>query len=180
MQYLERVQLFIEQGGSVIWAVFVTCFLLWALILERFWFFKVRYPRHVNQLVAEWNKREDFQSWHAQKIRESIISENSLQLHTCIPTIQTLIMLCPMLGLLGTVTGMVGVFEVIGFNGSNDAESMAQGVYRATIPTMAGLVVALSGLYFATYLKDYADSQTEKLADRLMVGWCDIKQPLVE
>jgi len=168
--YLERIQLFIEQGGPVIWAIFITCFLLWVLIVERFWFFKVIYPKRAKLISRDWASRSDHRSWHACKIRESIISETNLQLHAWVSLIQTLIMLCPMLGLLGTVTGMVGVFEVIGFNGNSDAQSMAQGVYRATIPTMSGLVVALSGLYFAMHLKDYADRETERLADNLALS----------
>lgn len=170
MQLLEKMQLFVEQGGSVIWAIFATCLLLWLLIVERFWFFKVTYPRRRQEIIDCWLLRTNRHSWQARKVREAIVSESSLQLHALIKLIETLIMLCPMLGLLGTVTGMISVFEVIGVNSSNDAQAMAQGVYRATIPTMAGLVVALSGLYFSTYLKESADREAEKLLDRLILS----------
>ena len=92
-----------------------------------------------------------------------------IKLHVRLSLIKTLIILCPLLGLLGTVTGMISVFETISINGTSDAQSMAQGVYRATIPTMAGLVVALSGYYFSVRLKQIADSETSKLADKLML-----------
>ena len=56
-------------------------------------------------------------------------------------------LLCPLLGLLGTVTGMIEVFNVMAVTGGGDAKSMAGGVERSTIPTMAGMVSALSKAY---------------------------------
>ena len=75
--------------------------------------------------------------------------------------------MCPLLGLLGTVLGMIGVFEVIAINGNDDAQAMANGVYRATIPTMAGLVVALTGIFFTVRLNRVANREISKLVGRL-------------
>jgi biopolymer transport protein ExbB len=69
-----------------------------------------------------------------------------------LPMIQTLVALCPLFGLMGTVTGMISVFEVMSFSGTSNARSMAAGVSRATIPTMAGMVGALSGVFLVTIL----------------------------
>ena len=169
MWLIYEVQGFIDQGGSVIWAVFFTCLLLWICIVDRYWFCKITFPVFANNIITDWQARKDHKSWKAYKIREGIISEVRMQLHTRLTLIQTLIILCPLLGLLGTVTGMISVFEVIAVNGTSDAQSMAHGVYRATIPTMSGLVVALSGYYSAVRLKQIADSETSKLADKLML-----------
>jgi biopolymer transport protein ExbB len=62
---------------------------------------------------------------------------------------------------------MIGVFEVIAISGNDDAQAMARGVYRATIPTMAGLVVALTGIYFTVRLRRVADREASRLQDRL-------------
>jgi len=169
MWLIDEVQGFIDQGGIVIWAIFFTCLLLWICIVERYWFCKITFPAFADGIIADWKTRHDHQSWRAYKIREGIISEISMCLHTRLSLIQTLIILCPLLGLLGTVTGMISVFEVISVNGTSDAQSMAHGVYRATIPTMSGLVVALSGYYFSVRLKQVADTETSKLADKLML-----------
>ena len=59
-----------------------------------------------------------------------------------------LIGLCPMLGLLGTVYGMIEVFEVLAVLGTGNPRAMSTGVAKATIPTMAGMTIALSGLFF--------------------------------
>ena len=57
-----------------------------------------------------------------------------------------------MLGLLGTVTGMIEVFDVMAISGSGNARGMAGGVSQATLPTMAGMVAALSGMIFSIQL----------------------------
>ena len=90
-----------------------------------------------------------------------------MELHAMLPLIQMLVALCPLLGLLGTVLGMIGVFEVISVSGNDDAQAMARGVYRATIPTMAGLVVALTGIYFPVRLRRVAARETQRLQDTL-------------
>ena len=64
--------------------------------------------------------------------------------------------LCPLLGLLGTVTGMISVFDAMATQGGN-ARSMAAGVSMATIPTMSGMIASLSGLLGSTLVKRKVD-----------------------
>lgn len=157
------IQDFVDQGGPILWVIFAACVLLWLLILERVWFVRVTWPRRARRLVSEWNARSDCCSWRAKKIREAIVSEVSMELNALLPLIQVLVALCPLLGLLGTVLGMIGVFEVIAVSGNDDAQAMARGVYRATIPTMAGLVVALTGIFFTVRLRRLADRASSRL-----------------
>jgi biopolymer transport protein ExbB len=164
---LHPIQDFVDQGGPVLWVIFGACSLLWLLILERIWYLRVSWPRRAPRVIEQWNARTDRRSWRARKIREATVSEVNMQLHAMLPLIRMLVALCPLLGLLGTVVGMLGVFEVIAVSGNDDAQAMARGVYRATIPTMAGLVVALTGIYFSVRLRHLADIETSRLLDRL-------------
>ena len=66
--------------------------------------------------------------------------------------------------------GMVAVFEVMAISGSGNPRSMASGVSMATIPTMAGMVAALSGVAMATYLQRKAARERELLSDHLVIG----------
>ena len=77
--------------------------------------------------------------------------------------------LCPLLGLLGTVTGMIEVFEVMAISGSGNPRSMASGVSMATVPTMAGMVAALSGVAMTAYLETKARREREFIADELTI-----------
>ncbi len=163
------IQDFVDQGGPVLWVIFATCFLLWLLILERIWYLRITWPRQSRRLIEQWNARADCRSWRATKIREVTVSEVRMQLGVTLPLIKVLVALCPLLGLLGTVLGMIGVFEVIAVSGNDDAQAMARGVYRATIPTMAGLVVALTGIYFTVRLQRIADRATGSLVKRLVL-----------
>ena len=157
----------IDLGGPILLVLFVVCLLLWSMILERLWFIRITWPARSRRLIARWLERDDLLSWRARKIRESVVSEVKLELHAMLPLIQALVALCPLLGLLGTVLGMISVFEVIAVSGNNDAQAMASGIYRATIPTMAGLVVALTGIYFTVRLRRVAARETSQLQDQL-------------
>ncbi len=169
MELFLSIQDFIDQGGPILWVLFAACLLLWLLILERALFVRIIWPGRARAMVAQWDARQDRSSWRARKIREATVSEGKLELHALLPFIQVLVALCPLLGLLGTVLGMIGVFEVIAVSGNDDAQAMARGVYRATIPTMAGLVVALSGIYFATRLRRLADREATHLQSALVL-----------
>nr|NIP17524.1 MotA/TolQ/ExbB proton channel family protein [Xanthomonadales bacterium]NIX12314.1 MotA/TolQ/ExbB proton channel family protein [Xanthomonadales bacterium] len=81
----------------------------------------------------------------------------------------TCVALCPLLGLLGTVTGMIEVFDVMAISGTGNPRSMASGVSKATIPTMAGMVAALSGIAMSTYLQRKAGRERELLSDHLVI-----------
>jgi biopolymer transport protein ExbB len=84
-----------------------------------------------------------------------------------LPMIKTLVALCPLLGLLGTVTGMIQVFDVMAVAGTGDARAMASGVSMATVPTMAGMVGALSGVLLVSILNGWARREVDRLNDRL-------------
>ena len=71
------------------------------------------------------------------------------------------------MGLLGTVWGMIEVFDVMAILGSSNVKAMAAGVSRATIPTMAGMVGALSGVFAASYLESRMNKEAELLEDHL-------------
>lgn len=156
-----------ELGGDVLWAIMLVVFLMWTFIIERFWFFRFVHPDQADAMVAAWDARQDTTSWYARRIRDQMVSEASIRLDKHILLIKTLIALCPLLGLLGTVTGMVTVFDVMAITGTGNARAMAAGVSKATVPTMAGMVAALSGVYFAARLERRAMLETERLEDRL-------------
>ena len=164
---LESIRGFIELGGNVLWAIMLVLLMMWTLIIERYWFIFRNLPAQRRDVIEMWRARQDHRSWHAHRIKEEMISGLRIKLRQNVRTIQTLVAICPLLGLLGTVTGMVAVFDVMAYFGTGNARAMAAGVSKATIPTMAGMVAALSGVYFASHLDRKADLETEKLEDLL-------------
>jgi biopolymer transport protein ExbB len=163
----EAIRDFMELGGPVLTWIAVTIFLMWALIIERVIYFRTQMKGFATDIQNKWEERKERRSWNAHQIREGMISRFSIATNQGIPMIQTLVALCPLLGLMGTVTGMIKVFEVMAVSGSGNVRGMAAGVSQATVPTMAGMVGALSGVLLVTLLSRRAAREVEFLADSL-------------
>lgn len=158
---------FIETGGNILWVLLVVTVVLWTVILERLWFYNFVFPKHVRGWESEWHARRDRSSWRARAIRELLVSRADVELRSGLPLLKMLVAICPLLGLLGTVTGMLEVFDVVALKGTSDPRAMSAGISHATITTMAGLVIALSGLYFSIGFPQRARLETSRLADHL-------------
>jgi biopolymer transport protein ExbB len=163
----EAVSRFMDMGGNVLWGIAVLLFVMWTLIFERVWYFKTGWKSDVSKIIATWEARSERKSWNAKQIREKLISQASMQIRQYLPVIKTMVALCPLLGLLGTVTGMIEVFNIMAVTGGGDAKLMAGGVSRSTIPTMAGMVAAISGVIANTYITRIAARQSQFLEDNL-------------
>lgn len=157
---------FFDQGGDVLYLIAATTFLMWMLIFERVFYFFFEHKKVVSDVVHHWEARDERQSWSAHVIRTALLSQARAKIRGSMPIILTCITLCPLLGLLGTVTGMIQVFDAMATQGGN-ARSMAAGVSAATIPTMSGMVASLSGILGATFLKRGINHQSELLSDAL-------------
>ncbi len=164
---LDMILRFMEQGGPVLNFIAALTFAMWTLVFERFWYFKTSLRKDIDYAISKWEARSERKSWNARQIRRQLISEANLKIKTGLPMIQTLVALAPLFGLLGTVTGMIEVFNIMAVTGGGDAKSMAGGVSKATIPTMAGMVAALSGVFANTYVTQIADRECVLLEDHL-------------
>ena len=170
LEVVAKVRDFVEQGGDVMLVIAFVTVVMWALIYERFWYFRTDHRVDVKNIRDTWNSRPDHSSWTAHQIRRMLVSEIRLKLQRNIGTIQTIVKVCPMLGLLGTVTGMIEVFDVMAGSGSGNARGMAMGVSKATLPTMAGMVAALSGMLFSIQLSRKLMDESQRVADSLEIG----------
>jgi biopolymer transport protein ExbB len=167
MEIWESIRDFVGTGGQVLYVVAIALFLMWVLMIERYWFLLAEFPRMTKDIVAKWDARQDTTSWYAHRIREAWISEASEKLDQRMLLIKTLVAVCPLIGLLGTVTGMISVFETMASQGTGNARLMASGISMATIPTMAGMVAALSGVFFSSRLEARARMAKAKLVDSM-------------
>ena len=160
---------FFEAGGPVLWGILLVTMIMWTLIIERFWYFKNLMPALSDKALNKWSNISNKGDWFSMRIRDQIISEVSGETRKFLLTIETMMQILPLLGLLGTVVGMIKVFDVMTFFGTGNARLMASGVSQATIPTMAGLVAAISGVYIANLLKRKAEDEINKVADQLII-----------
>jgi biopolymer transport protein ExbB len=153
-------------GGPVVIWIFIACVIMWAIVLERIWHFRKVLPLESAKLIAVWKQRVNKRTWASRQIRAAMISRLNAGMNRNQQMLRVLVPMCPLLGLVGTVSGMLSVFDSMAALGSADARSMATGVSEAMICTLTGLAVSISGLYPVYYFKRKARHETELLADR--------------
>jgi biopolymer transport protein ExbB len=162
----EAVSDLVAAGGVAVEWIFIASLLMWTITLERYYYFQRTLPREAAQMLAQWQARKDHQSWTARQIRQAMISRLNVGMNANLPILKVLVPLCPLLGLLGTVTGMLEVFDAMAARGSADARTMASGVSQAMVCTMTGLAVSIAGIYPVFHFTQKAKYETELLSDK--------------
>lgn len=163
----DHIERFLGLGGNVLVAIFFLTILLWAVMLERWLYFATVVPKVSKTAVEVWQGRADKLSWNAKAIRNELVSIQDIENRRVLAVIKVLIAMCPLLGLLGTVVGMIHVFDILAVTGTGSPRAMASGISKATIPTLAGMVASLSGLFISSRLDHLAKVTTKKLNDQL-------------
>jgi len=158
----------VEGGGPFVFSIFASGVILWTLVIERTWYFAIELPRSVEASLAQWLGRSDRSSWCAHQIRQAMISRLNSEMSANMPLLRVLVPMSPLLGLVGTVAGMLEVFDSMAMRGSADARTMASGVSHAMICTLTGLAVSVTGLYPVYYFQSRIRRETELLADRFI------------
>ena len=156
----------VAAGGPAVFWIFVASLTMWTIVIERYWYFTRTLPVSAQEMIAKWQARKDHQTWAARQIRQAMISRLTAEMGANMQILRVLVPLCPLLGLLGTVTGMLEVFDAMAAKGSADARTMASGVSQAMVCTMMGLAVSITGLYPVFYFTSRARVETELLADK--------------
>jgi biopolymer transport protein ExbB len=155
-----------ELGGPVVLWIFAACVIMWTIVIERYWYFRRILPMQTAQMLQQWQQRKDRLTWTSHQIRKAMISRLNAGMSANLPVLRVLVPLSPLLGLLGTVSGMLNVFDAMAARGSADARSMANGVSEAMICTLSGLAVSITGLYPVYYYRRRVRLETELLADK--------------
>ena len=167
--YTDGLAVLFEQGGLILWAILFASIMLWLLILERYWFHWSLLPPFRDNLRQQW-KSGPQESAHSLTYRriEALVRDLRAESDRNMLALQALVAILPLLGLLGTVSGMIKVFEVITAFGTGNTRGMAAGISEALVTTMAGLFTALSGLYFVSDLERRAEETSREFETELV------------
>lgn len=176
----------IQSGGWLMLPIIVCSIVAMAIIVERFWSLqkhKVLPPELVAQVwrLARDKKLDDLalrrlktssllgfilaaglaNSYHGRDVMKECIEEAGRQvvhkLERFLNTLGTIASVSPLLGLLGTVVGMIQAFSAIVANGTGNPTMLAGGISVALITTAAGLIVAIPSLIFHRYFERLVD-----------------------
>jgi len=115
-------------------------------------------------LMAEFRRLRTFDARGDKKAIKALLGKRQSEMESHIQTIFVLGFTAPLLGLLGTVTGMIETFEAIHFLGTANAEALAKGISSALITTQTGLVVALPGLLMGHILRRRAENMQVRMS----------------
>jgi len=176
----------IKAGGLLMWPILICSVISLAIIIERFWSLQQQRiaPRHLVAQVWQWAKVGHLDNNRIQNLRTSSplgrvlaaglvnrshkreVMKESIEevgrhvahsLERFLNTLGTIASITPLLGLLGTVIGMIKVFAVITTHGVGDASILAEGISEALLTTAAGLSVAIPTLMFHRYFRGKVD-----------------------
>jgi biopolymer transport protein ExbB len=172
----------IYAGGWLMAPIILCSILALAIIGERFWALRRGnvVPAGVGQQVEDWAARHELDRRHIDQLRSgsalgrvlaaALINRHRSrdlikeavedtgrhvvhELERFLNTLGTIAGISPLLGLLGTVIGMIKVFSAILVHGVGDASQLAGGISEALITTAAGLTVAIPSFFFYRYFK---------------------------
>ncbi len=176
----------IRAGGFLMWPILACSVVSMAIIAERFWSLRESKVAPINLVanVWQWHKSEQLDAKRIQALRtnsplgmilaagllnrkhsreimkESIEEVGRLVAHSLerfLNTLGTISSITPLLGLLGTVIGMIKVFTVITSQGVGDPSVLSEGISEALLTTAAGLSVAIPSLMFYRYFRGKVD-----------------------
>lgn len=178
-----------HQGGSVLWVIGVMSVFAWTLVLWKFFELLGEHRKPVFwaddaiERLKRGQKRGAMESCEGQEsalarvLRFALdspaipnafdrhyspfIESEALRLNRGLPFIAVVAALLPLLGLLGTVLGMVNTFGAITAHGNSDPAALADGVSQALITTQAGLVTGLPILLLHGWMR----SRVERVVD---------------
>ena len=91
--------------------------------------------------------RDGYQPKQVERLVESAVTKEMIQMEKFLPQLDTLVTLCPLLGLFGTTLGMIRSFSIVAAIGMKNPEMLAGGISEALVNTAAGLGVALPALF---------------------------------
>lgn len=136
------MMIWMERGGPVMWPLLLLSLLAATLVIERLLFW-AREKRQSALAVIEARRAEQ----DGEADLELILDAEQQRLERGMATLDTIIAAAPMLGILGTVLGVIGAFESLAARSTPDPMAVTGGISQALITTASGLVIALCVLF---------------------------------
>ena len=155
--YLDDLLAFFEKGGFVLYLVFAIALFLWAFLIERYVYINITFKKEKQALLDD-VKNIDPKNKFKDEIKRYLLENCSIKLSSGISFINTLIIVCPLVGLLGTVMGMIETFDALQSSSMfAQGNSISGGISKALFTTELGLVVAVPGLILGRILDKKED-----------------------
>ncbi len=186
--YFYMVSDYLAGGGVVMIPLMLLSVAMWALIINRALFFRrlyrknmkrstaldhvlnnrtpdqTRYRGVISVLVREFLKRKSGDRQLDRFILDETVVRLVSSIDRYLAVIGVLAGIAPLMGLLGTVTGMIATFDSIAVFGTGNTRAMAGGISEALITTQTGLLVAIPGIYMKNFLVRRSENLKQRVA----------------
>jgi len=195
LEFILNAYEYLSSGGIIIFPIIICSFLMWWLIIERIFYFRNMSKNDVNLHQAiimlraghEPTTEQDYRPGLCAGVVLEFLNKRTMNkkldqgiLYLCvmqkrhnitkyIRMIAVLAAIAPLLGLLGTVSGMITTFDVISLFGTGNAKAMAGGISEAMITTQSGLVAAIPGLLMSGFLSRRATFMENRLDELILL-----------
>ena len=168
MDFTSEFMELMTRGGPVMWVIFFVAWLAIIMLIERALRIHA-WRRHAIKEQTGFDNNKNHRpspngspiailvnrmNWDELNHKDDVAQQLNIQLSELmpklegsLPTIAIIGSLLPMLGLLGTVTGMIEVFEVIALQGTGEPQEMAHGISQALLTTASGLIIAIPVIF---------------------------------
>lgn len=148
-----KFQHYIETGGVTMYPLILCCFTMWLLILFNLPVWKRPLVIETEELKKQYSTVPKENVRHNRYVYDFLLSKSYRSSVKGLSTVKLLATLAPLLGLFGTVTGMINTFESVSIYGLGNPKALAAGISEAMITTQFGLLVALPGILFVFFLQ---------------------------
>ncbi len=126
-----------------------------------------RHPGPFTQLVVTLIQYRDAPYEELKEALEDTGRRELKGLERGLPALSTVVAGAPLLGLLGTVLGMIKIFSVVATTGNGVAEKLSEGIAEALITTATGLIIAIPVLFTYAYLESRAESILSEIEEQI-------------
>lgn len=187
----------VKAGGWLMWPIIACSIIAMAIVIERLWAYRHSKVLPANLVAQIWQLHQKSQLTaahittvrsssplgrilaaglvnraHSREVMKEAIEEEGRQvvheLEQYLNTLGTIANISPLLGLLGTVIGMIKVFSAITSSGVGNPAVLAGGISEALITTAAGLLVAIPALIFHRYLSGRVDRIVVRMEEQAL------------
>lgn len=155
-------------GGTVVLTlIFILAATLWGLIIERYWYFLFVHPDVIENALRIWKRRAGGPLFVARRARHHLLMDVGARMSRFVTLIRSLLSVILLLGLVGSVGGLIQVLGAMTLEGSAGTNALSHAIAAAAIPIVTALAVALTGIAFSVELTQRVTRESRLLRDQL-------------
>ncbi len=162
---------YIHQGGFIMYILVLLNIIGFAVMITKFWLFNKEKKNTgilADEIKGRINSSKEKDMTALIEISKQEVASYISQVERGLNTVKIIASISPLLGLLGTVIGVLLAFQIMSNKGLSDPSYFAQGISMALITTVGGMIVAIPHFVGHSYLLGMLDALESKLEKEVL------------